>query len=85
MIESMLVQRLAHDADPRLDRYYPKLVQGLVKAKRMSRKMWDEHDTRLNKEGTVCTATGWLPVQYAKGDDNTNIPGRNGEGGLGVG
>ena len=57
-IESMLEQRLARDADPRLDRYYPKLVQSLAKARRMSGKMWAEHDTRLNKEGTDCTATG---------------------------
>ena len=39
MIQNMLDQTLAHDADPRLDRYYPKLVQSLVKAMRMSRNM----------------------------------------------
>ena len=57
MIQNMLEQRLAHDADPRLDRYYPKLVQSLAKAMRMSRNMWAEHDNRLNEEGRVCTAT----------------------------
>ena len=57
MIQSMLRQRLAHDADPRLDRYYPKLVQSLVKAKRMSAKIWAEHDHRLKEEGRICTAT----------------------------
>ena len=50
LIVSMLDQRLARDADPRLDRCYPKLVQSLAKARRMSGKMWAEHDTRLNKE-----------------------------------
>ena len=57
-IDSMLEERLARDADPRLDRYYPKLVQSLAKARRRSDKMWAEHDTRLNKERTNCTATG---------------------------
>ena len=57
MIKSMLDQRLAHDADPRLDRYYPKLVQSLVKAMRMSANKWAEHDKRLNEEGRICTAT----------------------------
>ena len=57
MIDSMLEQRLAHDADPRLDRYYPKLVQSLAKAMRMSVNMWAEHDNRLNEEGRICTAT----------------------------
>ena len=57
-IESMTEQRLARDADPRLDRYYPKLVQSLAKAGRMSGNMWADHDTRLNKEGTVCMAPG---------------------------
>ena len=57
-IESMTEQRLARDADPRLDRYYPKLVQSLAKAGRMSGNMWADHDTRLNKEGTVCIAPG---------------------------
>ena len=31
-IESMTQEALARDADPRLDRYYPKLVQSLAKA-----------------------------------------------------
>ena len=57
MIDSVLDQRLAHDADPRLDRYYPKLVQSLVKAMRMSVNMWAEQDKRLNEEGRICTAT----------------------------
>ena len=57
MIESMLQQALAHDADPRLDRYYPKLVQSLVKARRMTAKVWAEHDHRLKEEGRICTAT----------------------------
>ena len=57
-IESMTLQRLARDADPRLDRYYPKLVQSLAKAGRISRDMWDDHDTQLNKQGTVCIAPG---------------------------
>ena len=57
MIQSMLHQALAHDADPRLDRYYPKLVQSLVKAMRMTAKVWAEHDHRLKEEGRICTAT----------------------------
>ena len=57
MIQSMLQQALAHDADPRLDRYYPKLVQSLVKAGRMTAKVWAEHDHRLKEEGRICTAT----------------------------
>ena len=57
MIMSMLKQRLAHDADPRLDRYYPRLVQGLAKAKRMSANKWAEHDKRLMEEGRICTET----------------------------
>ena len=57
MINSMLQQALAHDADPRLDRYYPKLVQSLVKARRMTAKVWAEHDHRLKEEGRICTAT----------------------------
>ena len=57
-IKSMTLQRLARDADPRLDRYYPKLVQSLAKAGRISRDMWYDHDRRLNKEGTVCIAPG---------------------------
>ena len=55
-IEIMTLQRLARDADPRLDRYYPKLVQSLEKAGRISRDMWYDHERRLNKEGTVCIA-----------------------------
>ena len=57
-IESMTEQRLARDADPRLDRYYPKLVQSMAKAGRMSGKMWADHDARLKKEGTDCITTG---------------------------
>ena len=57
MIQSMMQQALAHDADPRLDRYYPKLVQSLVKAGRMTVKVWAEHDHRLKEEGRICTAT----------------------------
>ena len=57
-IESMTQEALARDADPRLDRYYPKLVQSLAKAGRMSGDMWDDHDTRLKKQGTVCIAPG---------------------------
>ena len=57
-IESMTEGRLASDADPRLDRYYPKLVQSLAKAGRMSRDMWDDHDTWLKKQGTVCREPG---------------------------
>ena len=57
MIKSMLKQRLAHDADPRLDRYYPQLVQSLAKARRMSANKWAEHDKRLNEEGRICTET----------------------------
>ena len=57
MIKSMLDQRLAHDADLRLDRYYPQLVQSLVKARRMSANKWPEHDKRLNEEGRICTTT----------------------------
>ena len=56
-IKSMLNQRLAHDADPRLDRYYPQLVQSLAKARRMSANKWAEHDKRLKEEGRICTAT----------------------------
>ena len=56
-IKSMLNQRLAHDADPRLDRYYPQLVQSLVKARRMSANKWAEYDKRLKEEGRICTAT----------------------------
>ena len=57
-IDSMIEQRLTRDADPRLDRYYPKLVQSLAKAGRMLRDMWDDHDTRLKEQGTVCRAPG---------------------------
>ena len=57
-IESMMQERLARDADPRLDRYYPKLVQSLANARRMSGDMWDDHGTRLMKQGTVCIAPG---------------------------
>ena len=57
MIQSMMQQALAHDADPRLDRYYPKLVQILVKAGRMTGEVWAEHDDRLKEEGRICTAT----------------------------
>ena len=57
-IESMTKEALARDADPRLDRYYPKLVQSLVKAGRISGNMWDDHDARLEKQGTVCIAPG---------------------------
>ena len=55
-IMSMTQQRLERDADPRLDRYYPKLVQGLAKAGRMLKNMWAEHETRLKKQGMVCIA-----------------------------
>ena len=86
MIQSMLRHRLAHDADPRLDRYYPKLVQSLVKAKRMSAKIWAEHDQRLNEEGRICTASDCrCSKQSRKGDGDSNIPQRNVECGLGVG
>ena len=54
----MMKEALASDADPRLDKYYPKLVQSLVKAGRMSENMWDDHDARLKKEGTVCITPG---------------------------
>ena len=57
-IESMTKESLARDADPRLDRYYPKLVQSLAKAGKISGYMWDDHDARLEKQGTVCIAPG---------------------------
>ena len=57
-IMSMTQQRLMRDADPRLDRYYPKLVQSLAKAGRMLENVWADHDTRLKKQGTVCIAPG---------------------------
>ena len=57
-IVSMTQQRLERDADPRLDRYYPKLVQSLAKAERISRDMWDDHDRRLYTDGMDCIAPG---------------------------
>ena len=54
----MTQQRLARDADPRLDRYYPKLVQSLAKAGRMLEDMWGDHDRQMDKQGTVCMAPG---------------------------
>ena len=57
-IESMTKEALADDADPRRDKYYPKLVQSLVKAGRMSENMWDDHDARLKKDGIVCITPG---------------------------
>ena len=72
-IESMLEQRLARDADPRLDRYYPKLVQSLAKARRMSGKMWAEHDS----------ASARFPdrhvrkyvIRFNNGDSQEEVPG----------
>ena len=57
-IDSMLEQRMTKGADPRLDRYYPKLVQSLAKAGRLLRDTWEDHDERLEEQGTVCRAPG---------------------------
>ena len=57
-INSLLEQRMEKGVDPRLDRYYPKLVQSLAKAGRLLRDTWEDHDERLKEQGTVCRAPG---------------------------
>ena len=44
-VRELTRQRLASDADPRLDRYYPKLVQSLARAGRVLKEMWYDRDT----------------------------------------
>ena len=54
----MLDKALARDADPRLDKSYPEFVQYMIKCIRIYRNTWDDHDARLEEQGTVCTAPG---------------------------
>ena len=52
----MLDEALARDADPLLDKAYPDLSN--VWCKRISKKIWGEHDARLEEQGMVCTTPG---------------------------
>ena len=54
----MLDKALARDADPRLDKSYPEFVQYMIKCMKIFRNTWDDHDARLEEQGTVCTAPG---------------------------
>ena len=50
-VRELTRQRLARDADPRLDRYYPKLVQNLARAGRVIMEMWYDRDNhRLRRD-----------------------------------
>ena len=50
-VRELTRQRLARDADPRLDRYYPKLVQSLARAGRVIMEMWYDRDNhRLRRD-----------------------------------
>ena len=50
-VRELTRQRLARDADPRLDRYYPKSVQSLARAGRVIKEMWYDRDNhRLRRD-----------------------------------
>ena len=63
----MFDKALARDADPRLDKTYPKFIQYFIKRMRIFRSKWDDHDAWLEELGKVCTAPGcqcdvWDPL-----------------------
>ena len=50
-VRELTRQRLARDVDPRLDRYYPKLVQSLARAGRVIKELWYDRDNhRLRRD-----------------------------------
>ena len=62
----MLSEALARDEDPVLDKAYPEFIQCMVKCKRILKKIWGEHNARLEEQGTVCTTPGCQCFQYLR-------------------
>ena len=54
----MMDKALARDADHRLDKTYPEFIQYMIKSIEIYRNTWDDHDARLEEQGTICTAPG---------------------------